>query len=148
VFDNTSADGISYTWDFGDGNTSTNKHPTHSYTIGGSFEVSLTATTGNCSSITTRTVEVSSPALPLRAKVMLQGAYDAISGLMRDDLRLAGLLPIVEPYTAPGILTLDNSGANTSPAALAHIGNDACVDWADGGIAEQVMTQRWSLAHW
>ena len=128
VFDNTSADGISYTWDFGDGNTSTAQAPTHTYTIGGSFEVSLTATTGNCSSITTRTVEVSSPALPLRAKVMLQGAYDAISGLMRDDLRLEGLLPIVEPYTALGY-TLDNSGANTSPAALAHIGNDAYVDW-------------------
>ena len=59
---------------------------------------------------------------------MLQGAYDAISGLMRDDLRLEGLLPIVEPYTALGY-TLDNSGANTSPAALAHIGNDAYVDW-------------------
>jgi PKD repeat protein len=110
--------------------------PTHTYTIGGSFEVSLTATTGNCSSITTRTVEVSSPALPLRAKVMLQGAYDAISGLMRDDLRLAGLLPIVEPYTALGY-TLDNSGANTSPAALAHIGNDAYVDWVTRGIAQQ-----------
>jgi len=129
VFDNTSEDGISYTWDFGDGNTSNEQTPTHSYTIGGSFEVSLTATTGNCSSITTRTVEVSSPALPLRAKVMLQGAYDAISGLMRDDLRLAGLLPIVEPYTALGYLP-DNSGANTSPATLSHIGNDACVDWA------------------
>ncbi|HOY28617.1 MAG TPA: PKD domain-containing protein, partial [Flavobacteriales bacterium] len=27
VFDNTSEDGISYTWDFGDGTPATNKHP-------------------------------------------------------------------------------------------------------------------------
>ncbi|MBK9513534.1 MAG: PKD domain-containing protein [Flavobacteriales bacterium] len=87
VFDNTSADGISYTWDFGDGNTSTAQAPTHTYTIGGSFEVSLTATTGNCSSITTRTVEELS-----RTTIACEGdaarGCNAISGLMRDDLRL------------------------------------------------------------
>jgi len=128
TFENTSEDGISYTWDFGDGNTSGSSGPTHTYTIGGSFEVSLTATTGNCSSITTRTVVVTSPALPLRAKVMLQGAYDPVTSLMRDDLRTAGLLPIVEPYTALGY-TPDNAGASTSATVLSRTGNDACVDW-------------------
>lgn len=127
-FTNTSEDGISFTWDFGDGNTSTLLAPTHTYTIGGSFEVSLTATTGNCSSITTRAVEVSSPALPLRAKVMLQGAYVTGVGLMRDDLRIAGLLPTAEPYTALGY-SLDNAGASTPPTVLSLTGNDACVDW-------------------
>ena len=128
VFENTSEDGISYTWDFGDGNTSALPGPTHTYTIGGSYEVSLTVTTGNCSSITTRTVVVTSPALPLRAKVMLQGAYDPVIGLMRDDLRTAGLLPIAEPYTALGY-TPDNAGASATSTVLARTGNDACVDW-------------------
>lgn len=35
---------ISWDWDFGDGGTSTEQHPTHTYTTAGSFTVSLTVT--------------------------------------------------------------------------------------------------------
>lgn len=48
-----------YAWDFGDGNTSTQQNPTHSYTTTGNFNVCLTATNAcgtsqqYCSSITT-----------------------------------------------------------------------------------------------
>jgi len=40
-----------YHWDFGDGNTSTEATPTHSYTIGGTYEVTLIVT-GWCGSDT------------------------------------------------------------------------------------------------
>lgn len=128
AFNNTSVDGMSFAWDFGDGTTSTEPMPTYTYTLGGSFTVSLTVTTGDCSSTLTHLVEVTSPALPLRAKVLLQGAFDAASDLMRDDLRTAGLLPLVEPYTALGLVP-DNTEASTWPAVLAVSGNDAIVDW-------------------
>jgi len=39
---------ISYYWKFGDGNTSTTKDPTHSYTSYGVYSVSLTASTTGC----------------------------------------------------------------------------------------------------
>ena len=42
-FDNDSFGSITgYLWDFGDGNTSTERHPTHTYGTAGSFDVALT----------------------------------------------------------------------------------------------------------
>ena len=44
TFNNTSVGGATYLWDFGDGSTSTLPNPTHSYTLQGSFTVTLIAT--------------------------------------------------------------------------------------------------------
>lgn len=46
-FQNTSANAISYSWDFGDGSTSTVANPSHTYTAPGSYTVSLTVTSRN-----------------------------------------------------------------------------------------------------
>lgn len=43
-FTNTSSGGTSYFWTFGDGGTSTLQHPTHTYTSGGTFTVTLLVT--------------------------------------------------------------------------------------------------------
>lgn len=43
VFSNQSIDGVNYTWDFGDGNQSSDENPSHRYSTAGSFEVSLIA---------------------------------------------------------------------------------------------------------
>ncbi|WP_026902808.1 T9SS C-terminal target domain-containing protein [Pedobacter glucosidilyticus] len=40
---------ITYVWNFGDGNTSTQKNPIHPYTAAGNYEVILTATFNGCS---------------------------------------------------------------------------------------------------
>lgn len=44
VFTNESKDAISYAWDFGDGQTSTEKSPTHVYAAYGTYPVKLVAT--------------------------------------------------------------------------------------------------------
>jgi len=44
TFENLSSDADSYSWDFGDGNASTEMSPVHTYTDGGTFTVSLKAT--------------------------------------------------------------------------------------------------------
>ncbi|GLR16101.1 hypothetical protein GCM10007940_07160 [Portibacter lacus] len=49
TFDNNSLNANSYSWNFGDGETSATANPTHSYAAPGSYDVTLTAT-NNCGS--------------------------------------------------------------------------------------------------
>jgi PKD repeat protein len=44
TFNNTSTDAVSYLWDFGDGNSSTDASPVHTYAENGAYTVVLTAT--------------------------------------------------------------------------------------------------------
>jgi len=44
IFTNTSTNGTSYLWNFGDGNSSTDANPTHVYSLASSYSVSLTVT--------------------------------------------------------------------------------------------------------
>ena len=46
-FTNLSSGGTGYSWDFGDGNTSTVRNPTHTYTTTGIFTVTLIVTNAN-----------------------------------------------------------------------------------------------------
>ncbi|MEM1320161.1 MAG: PKD domain-containing protein [Bacteroidota bacterium] len=52
TFDNSSANGETYEWDFGDGNSSTEENPVHTYATSGNFEVTLIVT-NDCGSDTT-----------------------------------------------------------------------------------------------
>lgn len=62
-FTNESVDAISYLWDFGDGSTSTENSPVHSYADYGLYSVSLIATGEGGESTVTNDVEV--PFVPL-----------------------------------------------------------------------------------
>ncbi len=57
-FNNTGSTGVSYDWDFGDGNSSTSASPTHNYTAPGTYTVILTATLGNCTDTDTLIITV------------------------------------------------------------------------------------------
>jgi len=71
-------------------------------------------------------VTITTPGLLLRPKLWLDGPFEQGVGLMRDDLRLADLIPLNEPNTSyfggPG-------GETTTPAVLEITGNNAIVDW-------------------
>ncbi len=43
------AAGLTYTWNFGDGNTSTDQNPVHTYTTTGNYVVTLDVSNGSCS---------------------------------------------------------------------------------------------------
>ncbi|MCB9170744.1 MAG: endonuclease/exonuclease/phosphatase family protein [Flavobacteriales bacterium] len=59
----------------------------------------------------------------------LEGPYDTVVGLMHDDLRVAGLVPLIEPYTAMGMPQIGGGGETTTIGRLAITGNEAVVDW-------------------
>jgi len=61
TFTNTSLNAISYAWDFGDSNTSTDETPIHSYTTIGDFTVTLTIT--NCEKTDVKTKDITVNAL-------------------------------------------------------------------------------------
>jgi PKD repeat protein len=57
TYTNTSQNAISYLWDFGDGNTSTQTSPVHTYLTGGSYVVNLTSTSNTCGNdVTSQTI--------------------------------------------------------------------------------------------
>ena len=68
------------------------------------------------------------PTYSVSAKVFLGGAMTWSSGMMRDDLRAASLVPTTEPYTALGY-SLENTGAAVSSTVQTATGNLAMVDW-------------------
>ena len=47
-FTNNSTNATTYVWDFGDGNTSTENNPSHTYTTAGTYTVTLTANNLDC----------------------------------------------------------------------------------------------------
>lgn len=58
---NNLASNISLLWDFGDGNTSTEEAPFHTYGQPGDYDVTLTLTADDCSATTTGTVSIFDP---------------------------------------------------------------------------------------
>jgi len=69
-FNNTTTGGVSYLWDFGDGQTSTSQNPVHTYATEGIFNVSLTATNPNGTGTASAIAFVSATAL---TDALLQG---------------------------------------------------------------------------
>jgi len=68
--------------------------------------------------------------IDLQVKAMLAGPFDADSGTMSDALRVAGLLPLTEPYSAAGYAwPPGSSGSTTTAVVLAASGLDAITDW-------------------
>ncbi len=68
--------------------------------------------------------------LRLNMAALLDGPYDAATDLMHDSLRVRGLLPLAEPFSAMGLTPVGLQGGNElAPEALLTTGPDALVDW-------------------
>ncbi len=69
------------------------------------------------------------PRLSVRVRALLEGPYDANIALMHDSLRVKGLLPLVEPYTALGYTHVGGGGETTTASVFLSSGANAIVDW-------------------
>jgi uncharacterized delta-60 repeat protein len=94
--------------------------------IGGSF-TSIAGTSRTCIA---RINNTNTAALHVNAKVMLEGPFDPLLGMMQDSLRSQQLIPLSEPYSSLGV---DMPPTNTDQAIPAGVfdvtGPNAIVDW-------------------
>lgn len=72
-------------------------------------------------------------------KAYLEGAYNAGTPAMRDDLRTGGHIPGTEPYTALGYTYVGTSGGTVAPAVLTATGDNAIVDWVVVELRSNIM---------
>jgi PKD repeat protein len=85
TFTNYSANATSHAWDFGDGNTSTETNPVHTYAGGGSYEVTLTATGLDGSASKSETIIITDPNT---ANAFLSGTEGKTWYLDREEIAL------------------------------------------------------------
>ncbi len=112
TFTNTSTDASSYLWNFGDALTSTLDNPTHIYTAGGVYTVTLTA---------------SNPASEAMAMAVITATEQPVAGLsaVNDSPTALGQITTLTATTAAGsnvTYTWDlGDGETTSGAVVPHI---------------------------
>ncbi|GBL34776.1 hyalin [Filimonas sp.] len=100
------------------------------YSVSGVYTASFINAMG-CDSIVTLNLTIT-PGIFVAAKAILAGPYVTAAALMHDSLRVNGLIPTTEPYTAsPYNKTAVGgaSGETVSNAILNVSGNNAIVDW-------------------
>lgn len=93
-FDNNSTNALAYSWNFGDGNSSTEFEPTHIYSEGGNYVIQLTVY-GECDTVTTTKV------------------YNAIA-LSTEEVGTLGVKLFPNPATDNVTLTFDADLSNSS----------------------------------
>jgi hypothetical protein len=70
------------------------------------------------------------PGIVLQPRFFLEGPYQSVNNLMSDALRMAGLVPLQEPYTEMGYFHVGDGGnEQTTASVLAVTGVNAIVDW-------------------
>jgi len=81
-FTNSSTNAESYKWDFGDGNISTEKDPTHRYLLSGNYTVTLTAIKGGKLIASSQEIKINAPKECLVNMSTSMGDHRVINGFM------------------------------------------------------------------
>ncbi|WP_258103924.1 PKD domain-containing protein [Marinoscillum sp. MHG1-6] len=77
-FINASANGVSYSWDFGDGATSSDESPAHTYSVTGTYSVTLTVISiDDNEDVMTKGITIESPGgVPTAPSIIAGGSMD------------------------------------------------------------------------
>jgi PKD repeat protein len=99
-----------WSWDFGDGGTSTDQHPAYNYLLSGTYTVTLTASNGFGSDAEVKTayVTVNKPAAP-------NGTGASVCANNTADLTVSGTTGTVNWYDAPGGTAVGTGTTFTTP---------------------------------
>lgn len=101
-FTNTSLSATDYVWDFGDGNNSTDKNPSHTFTTDGIYTVTLTATDKlQVNNAFTTMVEIKKPVSSFKPEILNPGFDDKGSDDYRDNWRNSDLGGAIQITSSP-----------------------------------------------
>ena len=68
--------------------------------------------------------------IPVAVNAILEGPYDMTTGLMKDQLRVMGVIPTLEPFTGYGMTHVGFGGGEiVDPIIFDVTGPDAIIDW-------------------
>ncbi len=92
---------MTYLWNFGDGQTSTEENPVHTYTAGGDYTVSLTATKDSASDVETKT-----------NYIFIRSTYHTVDFVSATGGTISGTTPqtIVDGGTCSAVTAFSNTG--------------------------------------
>ena len=131
TFTNYSTNSETYSWAFGDGNTSTDKDPVHVYAEAGSYTVELTST--NADGVSAKKAESFDLTDPLEAQNLLDGASSKTWKLWRGDGTALGVGP--DAGAARSWWALGNDGLRPCPFYYEFTFNrDGSFVFEDNGI--------------
>lgn len=143
TFTNTSSGGVSFLWDFGDGSsTVTTFHASHTYTVPGSYQVTLTIVDSNsCNVVDTivRTVNVFANPVAVasgtdticngnQAQLFTSGGvlYDWSPGATLDDSTIAAPLASPPVSTTYSVIVVDGNGCRDTAYVDVHVTHYYC----------------------
>jgi len=116
-FDNFSANFTSSSWDFGDGNTSADESPTHTYAEAGDYTVTLTVSDGTDSKESSKSFTLTDPNAQA---TLLAGTGSKTWYLQREGIAL-GIGP------APGATEWWSFGTVTNAGSFTNLGDRPCI---------------------
>jgi PKD repeat protein len=109
---------VSWLWDFGDGTTSTEQNPIHTYAVPGTYTVTLTVTDDDgASSSVSKIITITDPDVYIYV-------YD-----ITQTIKNAG-----KNYTSTAVVTIWDTNNNPVPDATVHISWSGVVSGTDSGI--------------
>lgn len=102
VFTNLSISASDFAWDFGDGETSTDKDPAHTYAADGVYTVTLVASDkNNLTSTVSQTIEIVEPDEPFQPVILNPGFDEEGEDSYRDHWRNGDLGGVLQITTSP-----------------------------------------------